>query len=102
MIKTYAKGRVWEYKVRDFFEKKGCLVQRSAKSSFPDLWVLYPSKAEARIALVECKVRGKLNNGEVKQLNTLKLIYDVEAYVAKPKFGVHSKKNGNVLLEEVL
>ena len=48
----YAKGRRFEYKVRDFLRSKNCYVSRSAKSSFPDLIVV---TNEGVPFFVECK-----------------------------------------------
>jgi len=66
---SYAKGRKFEYKVRNFFEKKGFYVVRSAKSSFPDLIVIAPKDFfQGEAIFIECKNKEKIPANPIKLL----------------------------------
>lgn len=83
MVKfKYAKGRRFEYQVRDFFERRGHYVTRSPKSSFPDLIIISP---EGRSYFVECKNQKTIPRDKVKLLTkeeqdaAFKLMYDYKS-----------------------
>lgn len=63
-MSSYRKGRRFEYKVRDHFQKSGFFVARQARSSFPDLICL----KDGAIVLVECKVDGYLSPDDRNRL----------------------------------
>ena len=51
-MSSYRKGRRFEWRVRDYLERKGWFVARQTRSSFPDLIAIKNGK----ILLIECKV----------------------------------------------
>lgn len=75
--KSYAKGRRFEWEIRDWFEAKGFFVVRQASSSFPDLIVAKPTeKGKTVVYAVECKHRKNLSKGEKKGLVELNKKYN--------------------------
>jgi len=62
--RSYAKGRGFEYRVKELFEKNGHLVIRAAASRPIDLVCMKDGEA----ILVECKVRGYLSEDERERI----------------------------------
>lgn len=90
-IKTYIKGRVFEYKVRDFFKNLGFYVIRSAKSGSDfDLVAI----REGNVYLIQCKACNKLPSEKMRLLaqelkvNTIHITkitsYKAHMYIFKP------------------
>lgn len=70
--RSYIRGRHFEYRVRDFLRKRGYLVLRQARSSFPDLYAIKLNKDSRHdIRLVECRVDGYLSPSEREELRGL-------------------------------
>ena len=112
-----AKGTLFEHRVRDFFERRGCFVIRQASSAFPDLIVITPNE-ELRILInfpssiafsfrnnilcIECKVTGKISGEEVRGLKNLKnLNSNIRTFRAYPLGSAYSVQDGNICLDEV-
>jgi len=96
----YERGRKWEWAVKEQFEKEGCLVCRSAGSKgVCDLMVLFPG---GMVFLIECKIRkGLLKKSERKKMNDYTYTHDCKSFLAYPRHGPSSKKDDNVILEEL-
>ena len=78
-IKTFAKGRRFEYKTRDELKKAGFYVIRQAKSAFPDLVAI----GIQGTIVVECKVGGRLSKEEKNKLREFRKL-GVKTYLAHP------------------
>jgi len=81
----YVKGRRFEYRVRDFFRKKGFVVIRAAQSKPIDLVCLRRGEA----ILVECKTEKSALGMRRKQ----ELLSLAEAAGALPLLSVRKKRN---------
>jgi len=81
MSTPYVRGRVFEYRVRDYLDRKGFFVVRQARSAFPDIVAL----KKGRILLVECRVKGNLSPRERQELLLLTQRLGGQAYVALRK-----------------
>jgi len=81
MVKTYAKGRRFEYKVRDYFKKSGYFVVRQAKSSFPDLIAVSP---HGKVIFIECKAGKYFDKKEEIKLRELAKNFNSESLMARP------------------
>ena len=81
MSTPYVRGRVFEYRVRDYLDRKGFFVVRQARSAFPDIVAL----KKGRILLVECNVKGNLSPRERQELLLLTQRLGGQAYVALRK-----------------
>lgn len=77
-----AAGRAVENEVKHGLEAMGALVQRAARSAFPDLMVLWPDGQPPW--LVECKRQRKMPRKEIERLRTL-----AKRYGAVPVWGSH-------------
>jgi hypothetical protein len=99
----YRRGRAFEYKVRDWYQSRGCFVVRAAGSHTPaDLIVLPPSGGPLRWdfgphipILVQCKTDGKLSQTDRNRLNELCETYDCRAVLCSRDL------DGGILEEEI-
>ncbi len=90
VLMSYRRGRRFEYEVRDFFEDRGWLVIRAARSKPVDLVCI----KDGRVMLVECKYAGgRLLKEERKALEKIGKRYGVDVVVAR------RKKRGETELE---
>jgi Holliday junction resolvase len=88
----YRSGRRFEYEVRDYFERRGWLVVRAARSKPVDLVCIRGGKA----VLVECKYgKGRLTRSDRKALERVSKRYGVEVLVAV------KKRRGRLELEKI-
>ena len=86
----YRSGRRFEYEVRDYFERRGWLVIRAARSRPVDLVCIKGGRA----MLVECKYAGgRVLKDERKALEKIGRRYGVDVVVAR------RKKRGETELE---
>lgn len=84
MNKAYAKGRRFEYRVKEFLEKKGYIVLRQAKSSFPDLFAIKLKRnGNYDIKLIECRIDGYVKADEKIRLNNLARRIKAKPFIAK-------------------
>jgi len=67
MVTNYERGRRFEWRVRDLLRKKGFAVFRCAGSKPVDLIAL----RRGRIVLVECKSDGRIDQRQLKKLESL-------------------------------
>lgn len=75
----YRSGRRFEYEVRDYFEKRGWLVIRAARSKPVDLVCI----RGGRTVLVECKYAGgRLSKDERRDLWRMARRYGVRVVIA--------------------
>jgi Holliday junction resolvase len=70
MIRTYAKGRRLEYKIRDKYRQQGYFVIRQAKSTFPDLICIGYNE----IVFIECKFNGYISLQEQMKIEEIEKI----------------------------
>lgn len=116
MINRYSKGRNFEYAVIKWLEEQRFFVVRQAKSAFPDIIAIpphyYQLKDDTRVLvsmslstqkplIIECKTTGRLSSYEIKQLQRMEHLHKIIVCKASPKYGVYSKKQGNILLEAI-
>lgn len=94
------KGIRWERVVKEYFESKGYFCIRRAASLFPDLIAVSPL---GFCWAVECKCKKEyLRKSEKIELFRLKDNYNMKPILAYPKYSPYSKKEGNVLLMELI
>jgi len=75
----YRSGRRFEYEVRDYFERRGWLVVRAARSRPVDLVCI----KRGRTVLVECKYAGgRVSRDERTALARVSKKYGVEVVIA--------------------
>lgn len=67
MNKSYAKGRRFEWRVRDYLRKNGYFVVRQAKSAFPDLIAFN----DEEVLVIECKWNGNLSSSEILKMTSI-------------------------------
>ena len=71
MNKNYVSGRRFEYRVKDYLEKKGYYVMRSAGSKSPFDLIAIQTKGKSSIdgtLLIQCKHRTKISKQERERL----------------------------------
>jgi len=71
MNKNYESGRRFEYRVKEYLEKKGYYVMRSAGSKSPVDLIAVPTIHACSITctmLIQCKHGGKISKQERKEL----------------------------------
>jgi len=83
-MKAYAKGRRFEYEVRDDL-KSGFFIVRQAKSAFPDLIGI--RKLTGKKICIECKVNGRLSKKEKNKLIEIWVRYDIHPFLAYKEKG---------------
>lgn len=87
---SYRKGRRFEYEVRDYFERRGWLVIRAARSRPVDLVCI----KDGKVMLVECKYAGgRVQKDERKALEKMGEKHGVDVVVMR------KKKRGGVEIE---
>jgi Holliday junction resolvase len=96
---TVKKGTAWELAVKKHLEEDDCwFVRRAPKSAFPDLVAIDWCNKMA----IECKTKkGMVTKEEKDGLQRLKDTFNIDGYIAYPKYGPSSKKLGNVIFEKV-
>jgi len=78
---SYAKGRRFEWKVRDYLRKKGFTVIRAAASKPIDLVALRPGE----VLLVECKYNSPLTKARKRELLELAKATGAKVVIASKK-----------------
>lgn len=81
---AYAKGRSFEYRMRNYYRKQGYFVLRSAQSKGPaDLVALKKNE----ILFIQCKLGGWINKKEKEKLILLaKSVGAIPILATRPKF----------------
>lgn len=110
-----AKGSTFERNFKAFLKSKRFHVVRQPKSAFPDIVaipprigtttlesgsVLHESYQWQRPMFIECKVGKYISAKEKDALELLRRQYNVIVGVCYPKYGAHSKKEDNFIVEK--
>lgn len=83
--KKYVSGRAFEYRVRDFFSRRGYYVTRSAGShGIGDLICL----KKGHILMIQCKLKGQISAEEKESLSHIADKVGAEPIIASKKEGV--------------
>ncbi len=85
MATPYERGRSFEYRVRNHLQSLGYLVARSPASRGPfDLIAVWESSIGPGVALVQCKLAGKISKKELAELVALAKTVGAESWLAYP------------------
>lgn len=91
-IKTYAKGRRYEYRLKEELEKRGYLVIRSAGSHSPFDLIAIPINSEEPIEAIQVKT-GKLSYSQTLEiLKKMPKIGSRDVHIIRKVIGVEKGK----------
>ncbi len=81
VITNYQKGRYFEYRIKDYLEKKGWFVVRSGGSKFPDLVAI----KNREVCFFECKnySKGNVSEDDLEELKKIKAMTGARFFLAK-------------------
>jgi len=93
MRDRYRKGRIFEYRVKNYLEGRGYFVVRQARSAFPDLIAL----KRGLTLLVECRVDGEISKEEKERL-----LVCAERAGGRPILAFRKKRGREILFKSLI